>query len=237
MIETQHFSNDEKNLVQLGIMPPKNRYLFIFKRAIYLLSHPHKWTSWIKTLFLDLKYSHAYLGGRVNNGSLIYGRTGSSSSTYNDLKRIFSTVRIEKNDVLIDIGCGKGRVLNFLLAQKLNCPIIGVEIDPVVGRVTKKRFQRYPKIKILIGDIEDKKIFPESGTIFYLCNPFSDKILRNFSNQILEKINRGFYKNTNRPLILYNYCFFLHVFEENPFWEVTKLENVFAAIISPRDTN
>ena len=55
------------------------------------------------------------------------GGTGSQSTHYIFLKRIFSHVRITESDTFIDVGCGKGRVLAFLLHSKCPCAIYGIE--------------------------------------------------------------------------------------------------------------
>ena len=226
-----------KDLISTGMMAPQNRYMFIAMRVIYLLFHPQKWISWIKTFYIDIRYSHAYLGGRINNGSLSTGRTGSSSSSYHDLATMFSGLTIKEDDVIVDVGCGKGRVLNFFLSKKYTVPLIGVEVDPIVGALAKTRFERYSQIKIIIGAIEHASVLPKTGTIFYLSNPFFDSVMEKFSKLLEEKIKNGEYKNNERPLIIYYHCYQLQIFEKNPFWVVKKLDNVFAAIISPAITN
>ena len=42
------------------------------------------------------------------------GGTGSQSTHYVLLKHIFSHVKLTSDDVFLDVGCGKGRVLAFL---------------------------------------------------------------------------------------------------------------------------
>ena len=42
-----------------------------------------------------------------------YGGTGSQSTHYALLRRVFSSVELKPNDVFLDVGCGKGRVLAF----------------------------------------------------------------------------------------------------------------------------
>lgn len=228
------FSTKKEDLVAIGIIDPPNLYKFIFFRLFYLLTHPQKWLRWLKTIYLDLRYSHAYLGGRVNNGCAINGRTGTSSSSYDDLTTLFSHITIENNDVLVDVGCGKGRVLNYILSCKLKNSLFGIEVDATIGNRAKKTFQYYSNVTIQIGSIEEPGILPIAGSIFYLCNPFSDIVLKNFATQLEKRILLGNYKNNKRPLIVYNYCYFLNVFEESSFWEVKKIDGKFAAIIIPR---
>lgn len=222
---------DQNSLIDMAMVPPKKNAKSILVRMLYLLLHPHKWTWWIKTLFLDFKYSRAYLGKRIYNGNYALGRTGSTSSGYKDLMLMFNHINIVENDVIVDVGCGKGRVLNFLLSRYPKSQLIGLEIDPMVADDTRKRLSRYSQVSIMTGDVEDRAFFPNAGTVFYLFNPFFEDNVRKFSNFLTERIQRGCYRDHNRPLIIYYHCYHLHVFEENPIWEVKKLNDVFAAII------
>ena len=80
------------------------------------------------------------------------GGTGSQSTHYIFLKRIFSHVRITESDTFIDVGCGKGRVLAFLLHSKCPCAIYGIEHNEKVGRIAVEWTQRYPQASVIIGD-------------------------------------------------------------------------------------
>ena len=43
------------------------------------------------------------------------GLTGSQATHYSILKKIFDKVNIDESDSFIDVGCGKGRVLAYLV--------------------------------------------------------------------------------------------------------------------------
>ena len=66
------------------------------------------------------------------------GMTGSQSTSYIILKRIFSNVSLTAEDCFLDVGCGKGRVLAFLLRAHAPCPLHGIEINEVYGRVAQE---------------------------------------------------------------------------------------------------
>ena len=80
------------------------------------------------------------------------GGTGSSSTHYGLLKRIFAHVALTPEDTLLDVGCGKGRVLAFLLKEKCPCRLYGIEHNPEVGRIAMEWSKPYGQISILIGD-------------------------------------------------------------------------------------
>jgi len=77
---------------------------------------------------------------------------------------------IRNEDVLVDIGCGAGRVVNHWLALGCSNRIIGLELDPVLAERTRTRLRRHPNVRIITGDALE--LLPEDGTIYYLFNPF-----------------------------------------------------------------
>ncbi len=80
------------------------------------------------------------------------GGTGSESTHYIMLRRIFSHVMLTASDALMDVGCGKGRVLAFLIGQKCPCPLYGVEHNEEVGKIAAQWTARYEQAHIIIGD-------------------------------------------------------------------------------------
>lgn len=80
------------------------------------------------------------------------GGTNSSSTHYALMKRIFRHVELNASDTLLDVGCGKGRVLAFLLAQRCPCKLYGIEHNEAVAKITQEWTARYPQVQILIGD-------------------------------------------------------------------------------------
>lgn len=80
------------------------------------------------------------------------GGTNSSPTHYAFLKRIFRHVELRASDTLLDVGCGKGRVLAFLLAQKCPCRLYGIEHNAAVAKITQEWTSRYPQVQILVGD-------------------------------------------------------------------------------------
>lgn len=80
------------------------------------------------------------------------GGTGSDSTHYSMLKQIFSGITLTSSDTLLDVGCGKGRVLAFLISE--NCPaqLYGIEYNEEVGKIAQEWTERYEQAHILIGD-------------------------------------------------------------------------------------
>jgi hypothetical protein len=106
-----------------------------------------------------------------------------SHTPYHVLPIIFDGV-IRPDDVLVDVGCGPGRVLNWWLSAYPKNTIYGIEIDPDIASHTRKRLRKYPNVEIICGDASDS--LPESGTVFFMFNPFDEGMMRRFCERILE---------------------------------------------------
>ena len=87
-------------------------------------------------------------GGRLCRTDLdenIYsnGRHTMVHTDYHVLRDIFARVPLTTDDVLVDVGCGEGRVINFWLSQGWKNPIIGIE---VVEAVAERSTEALPQI-------------------------------------------------------------------------------------------
>jgi len=96
---------------------------------------------WVaRNMAMDLRY------GALLSGTIKSRRSGASNvanSQYSVLPPIFDG-RIGRDDVLVDVGCGKGRVINWWLSRGLRNRIVGIELEPEVASATAKRLARYP---------------------------------------------------------------------------------------------
>jgi trans-aconitate methyltransferase len=97
---------------------------------------------------------------------------------------IFSLVPIRKKDVLVDVGCGKGRVINYWLSKKLENQIYGLELDNKIAEQTAEQFSKRENVTIIEGDAVSN--IPLSGTIFYFYNPFSAEKVEQFEERLSE---------------------------------------------------
>ena len=80
------------------------------------------------------------------------GMTGSQSTHYLILRHIFSKVDIKDSDSFIDVGCGKGRVLAYLVNNGYECSINGIEINDISAKYAEEWTSMYPQIKLMTGD-------------------------------------------------------------------------------------
>jgi SAM-dependent methyltransferase len=148
-------------------------------------------------------------------------------SDFHVLRDIFSQVPIAKDDVLVDVGCGEGRVINFWLSRGLKNQMIGLEIVDEVAKRTRERYRKYPNVSIIHGDAVANP--PPNGTIFFLYNPFGE-------NQVplFERAVRNF-----KATIVYYQNNYMNAFDRR-YWDVKPLASkgrvyqYSAAIITAR---
>lgn len=164
-----------------------------------------------RNVVLDLRYG-GFLGGTIRSRYRYLGAHDTANSEYDVLAQIFEG-RITPTDVLVDVGCGKGRVLNWWLSQGLTNRIIGIELDPRIAAATRRRLRKYPNVAILTGDA--LALLPREGTLFFLFNPFAAWLLPRLKER-LEAVAGS------RPdvRIIYDNPPDLAMFRDDPAWTV-----------------
>ena len=146
------------------------------------------------------------------------GGTGTQSTHYLFLKRIFSHVELKPDDVLMDVGCGKGRVLAFLIREKCPCRMVGIEHNPEVGKLAAEWTKRYPEAEVMIGDA--LTLDYDRYTVLTLARSFLLHTFIRFVEQVEKTVHHpilfvSWYDMVNRSYL-----------EKRPGWEKQKQEVV-----------
>jgi SAM-dependent methyltransferase len=161
----------------------------------------------LRNLILDVRFGGRFLGGGEPTRFAHLHATAVANSDYQAMAEVFGRVPITDDSVIVDVGCGKGRVINFLLSRAITCDIIGIEIDPGVARATARRLRRYANVRIVAGNIIDE--WPESATVFYVYNPFGAPVVEQFCDRLAAH---------PRPfVVLYYNCIHRGIFERRGF--------------------
>lgn len=109
-------------------------------------------------------------------------------SAYAVLERLAQSGWIGREDVVVDYGCGKGRV-GFYLNYLLGCRTIGVEYDAGLCLAAEENRRGYAGkragVEFVCAPAENYALPPEANC-FYFFNPFSVKILQGVLTRILE---------------------------------------------------
>ncbi len=104
------------------------------------------------------------------------------STSYRLLALAIKSIKVDENDVFVDVGCGYGRVISYMMLKKKKCRYIGIDINEKATSLAKRRFRRFDNVTIIRDNIVN--YIPPESTIFYLFNPFGIEVL----NQFLDKL-------------------------------------------------
>ena len=146
---------------------------------------------------------------------------------YRVLERLADSGLLGKNDVLLDYGCGKGRV-GFFLAHETGAATIGIEYDERMYReALKNQKTAISRAELVLTRAEAYEV-PHSVNRFYFFNPFSTEILRTAMARILAS-----YYEAPRELFLFfyypsdEYISYLMTVNELDFYDEIECEDLF----------
>jgi methyltransferase family protein len=184
----------------------------------------------LHNLVHDLRFG-GWCGGRFENPFARQGAHHIQSVDYAVLDHLHreNQIPIHADDLLVDVGCGRGRVLNWWLARGCSNRLVGLELVPELAHATARRLARFPNVEIVPGDAIEN--LPPDGTLFFLYNPFDGTAVRRFRDRLLERI-----RAPRRLRVLYFNSRFLDPFRTDPRWRVQMLrtgEPEPAALITP----
>ncbi len=190
---------------------------------------------WVRNIAIDYKY-RGYCGGRTLTRFAEAGAHATTGTDYNQLKKLFSErgVPIRPDDVLVDVGCGKGRVINFWLHSGHKNRMYGLELDPEFAAWTAQRLSSFPNVSILAGDAVEN--LPQDATLLYLFSPFKAYVVKKLKEQLedrcrdhLDRVRILYYSDPKKA----------DVFRQDPAWEVKDLRHLktfYDAVLITRKT-
>jgi SAM-dependent methyltransferase len=118
--------------------------------------------------------------------------------------RLMDKVPLPADPVLVDFGCGKGRVL-MLAAIKGIRKSAGIEFSGELCNVARKNIailqdhiDHRIDVTIIESDVTRYEI-EDNQNVFFLANPFDDVILNSVANNILKSLD----KNQRTIIIIY----------------------------------
>lgn len=163
------------------------------------------------------------------------GRDDSKEDTYHHpyeptpytvLKRLAESEYLTRDNILVDYGCGKGRV-DFYLSAKVGCKTIGIDFDERMIKSALENSKSFVgKLKPEFARISAENYEVKDADCFYFFNPFPIEILRS----VLGKILDSYYENP-RSMTL----FFYYPSEEYVAYLMTKEELMFVDEIECMD--
>ena len=146
------------------------------------------------------------------------------------LERLANSGLIRKKDVVVDYGCGKGRV-DFFLAYQVKAQTIGIEYDERIYNSAienQKTAAASGRTQFLLARAEEYEVTPEVNHCFFF-NPFSVEILRKVMDQILTS-----YEENPREIFLFfyypsdEYISYLMTVDQLEFYDEIPCDDLFA---------
>lgn len=148
---------------------------------------------------------------------------------YAVLERLANSGLIRKKDVVLDYGCGKGRV-DFFLSYQTRAESIGIEYDEHIyarAVANKETAVSAGRTSILLQNAETYEV-PAEVNRCYFFNPFSVELLRKVMARILE----SYYEEPREMLLFFyypseEYISYLMRVDELEFWDEIECVDLF----------
>ena len=149
---------------------------------------------------------------------------------YAVLDRLVDSGLIGNGDVVLDYGCGKGRV-DFFLSYRTKANTIGIEYDEHIYRSAvenQKTAVSKAKAEFVQVNAEIYEV-PQNVNRCYFFNPFSVEILHKVMTRILE----SYYENPRELFLFFyypadDYIAYLMTVEELEFYDEIECDDLFA---------
>lgn len=104
---------------------------------------------------------------------------------YSVLERLAESGYINGESILVDYGCGKGRV-GFFLNHVLGCRAIGLEYNEEIFLQAEENRRSSGKQDVIFLCRNAADFTVEEANCFYFFNPFSVEILKSVMGKILD---------------------------------------------------
>ena len=179
-------------------------------------------TSWDKLLQIKT-------GGRDDTNADEY-RYPYEPTPYSVLERLANSGLFGKDDVVLDYGCGKGRV-GFYLSYQTKAKSIGIEYDErIYQSALENNKTAVPRAKAEFVSVRAEEFdVPHDVNRCYFFNPFSVEILR----QVMARIMESYYAAPREILLFFYYpsdefMGYLMTVDELEFYDEIDCGNLFA---------
>ena len=145
---------------------------------------------------------------------------------YSVLERLADSGFLGPDNIVVDYGCGRGRV-GFFLSYRVGCRSIGIEYDGVVyAQAVENRRTFTGKVPVELICDRAEAVSVEGANCFYFFNPFSLEVLQSVFGRILE----SYYEAPRTMRLLFYYPS-----EEYRSWLMTRRDLQFLAELDCRD--
>lgn len=189
------------------------------------MTHENSWDK-----LLQIKTS-----GRDDTNSDEY-RYPYEPTPYSVLERLVNSDLIGAGDVLLDYGCGKGRV-DFFLSYRRLVKTIGIEYDEHIYSSALENLKAViarVKPQFVLARAEEYEV-PQDVNRCYFFNPFSVEIL----HKVMARIIESYYEHPRELFLFFyypsdEYLAYLMTVEELEFYDEIECDDLFAGDMRER---
>ncbi|MBE5881312.1 MAG: SAM-dependent methyltransferase [Lachnospiraceae bacterium] len=150
-------------------------------------------------------------------------------SPYSVLERLANSGFIRREDVVLDYGCGKGRV-DFFLSYQTKANTIGIEYDK---RIYQSALENQTttvsgtKTEFVLARAEEYEV-PSKVNRCYFFNPFSVELLR----KVMARIIKSYYEKPREIFLFFyypseEYISYLMTVDELEFYDEIACDDLF----------
>lgn len=145
------------------------------------------------------------------------------------LERLARSTLVGEGDVVLDYGCGKGRV-SFFLSYRTKANAIGIEYDDRIyacALENKRSAHGQAKAELVLTRAETYAV-PAQVNRCYFFNPFSVEILR----KVMARIIESWYETPREMLLFFyypadEYISYLMTVDELEFYDEISCDDLF----------
>ena len=146
------------------------------------------------------------------------------------LERLADSDLIGREDVVLDYGCGKGRV-DFFLSYRTTCKTVGIEYDDRIyadALKNQKAAAAKATADFVLTRAEEYRV-PQEVNRCYFFNPFSAEIL----HKVMARIIESYYEHPREIFLFFyypsdEYIAYLMSVEELDFYDEIECDDLFA---------
>jgi len=146
------------------------------------------------------------------------------------LERLADSDLIGENDVVLDYGCGKGRV-DFFLSHRTKARTIGIEYDERIyqGALENQATALAGSMTEFVLARAEEYDVPVQVSRYYFFNPFSVELLR----KVMARIVESYYSEPRESLLFFyypsdEYVSYLMTVDELEFYDEITCSDLFA---------
>ena len=143
------------------------------------------------------------------------------------LERLADSGLIRRDDVVLDYGCGKGRV-DFFLSYRTRAKTCGIEYDErIYADALENQKTAKAKAEFILANAEHYDV-PEAVNRCYFFNPFSVEIL----HKVMARIIESWYESPREVFLFFyypsdEYISYLMTVDELEFYDEIECDDLF----------